>query len=178
MILAVRHPKPAIDPGICYGRLDVPLAMPPAQAAASVLQRHSLADCRVIVSSPLQRARLLAFEIARMMQLEVVIEPRIAEMDFGDWENAAWSAIPRIDIDAWAADPLGYRPGGGETVHELQERVLGALRDRSQESALWVTHAGPMRCLYAHVSRAPLADCLNHPIAYGEVLEIPAGRNA
>lgn len=44
-------------------------------------------------------------------------------MGFGAWEMRAWNAIPRAEVDAWAADLLHYRPDGGENVLDMACRV-------------------------------------------------------
>lgn len=172
MIVAVRHPKPDISPGICYGRLDVAPAMPMIPATGDVHRRIGKVDH--IVSSPLRRAHAFAMELARLFGVDVELEPKLQEMHFGRWEGVAWQDIPREEIDAWASDPLGYRPGDGETVAELNSRVLAVRRERSTRlgTSLWVTHAGPMRCLYADKRGQSLAQCLDQPFPYGEVLEI------
>jgi alpha-ribazole phosphatase len=104
------------------------------------------------------------------------VEPRLQELNFGAWEGLAWDAIPREEIDAWAADPLGYRPRGGETVNELASRVEQAWRQATATARheLWITHAGPMRCLYALTMGQPLAQCLDRRFDYGEVLDLRA----
>lgn len=172
MIVAVRHPKPDISPGICYGRLDVAPEMPMMPAPDDVHERLGKIDR--IVSSPLRRAHVFARALAATLGLDVELEPRLQEMDFGRWEGVAWQDIPRGEIDAWAIDPLAYRPGGGETVDELNARVLAVRREwmETPGTSLWVTHAGPMRCLYAGLHGQSVATSLNQPFAYGELLQL------
>lgn len=174
MIVAVRHPKPAIGASICYGQLDVALAEPPSAVAKALIERLAAFRLDRIVTSPLQRARHLAHAVAEGLGLSLDVEPRLQELNFGAWEGLAWDAIAREEIDAWAADPLGYRPRGGETVGELSARVEQLWREAaaSGRHELWITHAGPMRCLYALAKKQPLAQCLDQRFAYGEVLEL------
>lgn len=172
MIVAVRHPAPAIAGSICYGQLDVGLAAPVADSVARILSRLPSGGFDRIVASPLQRARLVGEALARHFGLELTTEPRLQELTFGSWEGREWAAIARDEIDAWAADPLGYRAGGGETVSELAQRVGAVWREASAGATrqLWITHAGPMRCLYAESAGLPLADCLDKAIAYEDAL--------
>lgn len=176
MIVAVRHPKPAIAASICYGQLDVALAEPPAAAAKALIDQLAPQRIDRIVASPLQRARHLAQAVAEGLRLSLDVDPRLQELNFGVWEGLAWDAIPREDIDAWAADPLGYRPRDGETVGELASRVEQVWREAAAiaRHELWITHAGPMRCLYALTRDQPLAQCLDQRFDYGEVLELGA----
>ena len=53
----IRHPRPLIAPGVCYGRLDV-AAEDPLPIAATL--RALLPADAPVWSSPLQRCRLLA----------------------------------------------------------------------------------------------------------------------
>jgi alpha-ribazole phosphatase len=107
-------------------------------------------------------------------------DARLAEMDFGSWELRAWDAIPRSEVDAWAADLLHYRPGGAECVLDVARRVaafIDDLRQAGHAQALLVCHAGTIRLLSAMRDGLPLEEAaLNaartpHRIAYGEVVD-------
>ena len=72
-------------------------------------------------------------------------------MDFGAWEGLRWDAIPRTELDAWAADLMHARPHGGETVAELAARTRAVLGDlaRGPRPVLAVTHAGVVKAARA-----------------------------
>ena len=144
----VRHPRPRVDPGVCYGRLD--LAAENADAVAAVL-RAELPPGLPVWSSPLARCRVLAEALHESPR----VDARLAEMDFGDWEGRAWDDIPRGELDAWAADVAGYAPPGGETPRALQRRALDFVAGLEVPEAVVVTHAGVMRTLVAHVRGLP-----------------------
>jgi alpha-ribazole phosphatase len=139
----IRHPRPLVEPGICYGRLDVAGEHP--ELAAARLLRELPAGLPVY-SSPLRRCR----ELAEQLQSQPIIDARLAEMDFGDWEGRAWDAIPRREIDAWAADVAGYAPPGGESPAAVQQRALAFVAGLQVPEAVLVTHAGVIRVLLAH----------------------------
>ena len=174
----VRHPKPDVAPGLCYGRTD--LAVVPEQLAHTAAELGaSLAPDATLYSSPLQRCRDLAVALAAQRGgMAPLLDPRLAEMDFGAWEMQPWDAIPRDQIDAWAADPAGYRPGGGETVLEMAARVSAFHADvqRQQRDAVIVCHAGTMRLLAACRAGLPLRETAlraaqhANAIAYGGTL--------
>ena len=171
LILVARHPRPLVGARICYGRTDVELAEPAEHGATALIAAAGEDPIERIVSSPLSRAWLVAQAVARETGAPVHADDRLAEMDFGTWENQAWSAIPRAEIDAWAADPLRYRPGGGENVEAVLRRVRRAWTGvaSSEANTLVVTHAGPMRCLL-HIGRGmPLLQAIGVGIAYGAV---------
>ena len=166
LILVARHPRPRIASRICYGRTDVPLAEPPELGAATLIAAASDPIER-IVRSPLGRALLVAQAAA-----PAHTPPRRPELGGGAWDNHPGSAIPRPETAAGAADPLRYRPGGGESVDTVLRRVRRAWTGiaSSEANTLVLTHAGPIRCLL-HIGRGiPILDAIQASIAYGEVL--------
>ena len=80
---------------------------------------------------------------------------------------------------AWAADPLRYQPGGGESVADVLRRVRRAWTGiaSSADTTLLVTHAGPIRCLLHVALRVPILEAIQASIAYGSVTRIGAGRD-
>ena len=155
---------------ICYGRTDVPLAEPPETGAAALI-RAAADPVERIVTSPSSRALLVARAVAARTGAPLHADDRLQEMDFGAWEGRLWSALPRPEIDAWAADPVGYRPGGGESVEQVLARLRRAWTGiaSSSDTTLVVTHAGPIRCLLHLAAGVPLLDAIAASIAYGAV---------
>lgn len=178
LILAARHPRPRVGSRICYGRLDVALAEPAAVGAAALIAAAGDPIERII-ASPLARAQEVARVVAACTGAPLRTDDRLAEMDFGAWEGQAWSAISRAEIDAWAADPLRYRPGGGEAVADVLLRVRRAWTGiaSSADTTLLVTHAGPIRCLLHVALKVPILEAIQASIAYGSVTRIGAGRD-
>ncbi len=175
LILAARHPRPRVGSRICYGRLDVALAEPAATGAAALIAaaRDSIER---IVTSPLSRAQDVARAVAAQTGAPLHTDDRLAEMDFGAWEGQAWATISRAEIDAWAADPLRYQPGGGEAVADVLRRVRRAWTGiaSSADTTLVVTHAGPIRCLLHVALGVPILDAIQASVAYGSVTRIEA----
>lgn len=152
-LILVRHPQPDVAPGICYGSSDIPaaaaaLAEGYAQLAAELTP--ALAAGMRLYSSPLRRCTGLAALLGGFTP-----DARLVEMDFGAWELRAWSDIPHNEVDAWAADLLDYRPGGGETVREVAARVQSFL-DELRHDAIIVCHAGTIRLISAMAAGEPL----------------------
>ena len=90
-----------IEPGICYGRLDVDCV--DITIAADRL-RPLLPRGIPLFSSPLRRARQLAEALAP----KILVDSRLSEIDFGEWEGRRWDQIERHQLDAWAGDILGF----------------------------------------------------------------------
>jgi alpha-ribazole phosphatase len=148
-VILLRHTRPAVAEGTCYGRTDLGLTTGFAEDLAAVLD--GLPEVGAVATSPLARCRRLAEAIAAARGLELTVEPRLVEFDFGAWEGRRWAEIARAELDAWAADFQHARPHGGETVAELAARVAAALAaaPRGRPPLLWVTHAGVARAAAA-----------------------------
>ncbi len=168
-MILLRHTRPAVAEGTCYGRTDLDLPADfPDHAAAAIA---ALPPVSRIVSSPLSRCLRLAEAVASARGLDLSVDPRLAEMDFGAWEGLPWSAIPRDEVDAWAADFHGARPHGGESVADLAARVRAALAGTTprRPPVLWVAHSGVARAAAALTGAAQGWDTA---IAFGGVLDL------
>lgn len=156
----IRHPRPLIAAGLCYGRLDIAAENDPALAAAL---RAELPPGLPVWSSPLRRCR----ELAAALHPAPQIDERLAELDFGAWEGRPWDAIPRPELDAWAADVAGYAPPGGESPRALQARALAFVDSLAVDEAVVVTHAGVIRTLLAWARKLPPERWCELDFAYG-----------
>ena len=86
-LILVRHPKPNCEKGLCYGRLDLECDAAALDAAASRLT--DIARGHRIVSSPSRRA----LDLAARLGGAAVLEPRLQELHFGDWEGRRWQDL-------------------------------------------------------------------------------------
>ncbi len=167
-VFLIRHPSPLIEPGICYGRLDVDCKAP--QTCAGLL-KPQLPDGIPVFSSPLRRARRLA----EMLAPSVIFDDRLREIDLGDWEGRRWEDIDHRQLDSWAADITNFTPPGGESVAALCTRVLdfaSALELRNVQNAAIVSHAGVMRVLQGHWQRLPAESWMKLEFGFGELLRL------
>lgn len=146
----LRHARVRLPEGTCYGASDI-AADAQATAAAARLWAERAPAQRVVHHSPLQRCEQLALALQALRpDLTLKPDPRLRELDFGDWEGRPWSAVGREAMDAWLADFAHARPGGhGESVAALMARVGAAFDDwrASERDALWITHAGVIRAV-------------------------------
>ncbi|MCK6585261.1 MAG: histidine phosphatase family protein [Anaerolineales bacterium] len=133
--------------GRYQGQSDVPLnekGRAQAKALAEQLKGQTFA---AIFSSDLMRARDTAEAIANAFGLPVQIEPRLREINQGEWEGVLVEDIKARYAEIWSQrtmDPASVRPPGGETVSEVAERVYAALDDIARryprENVLVVSH--------------------------------------
>ena len=112
------------------GRGDIPLTETgklQAKAAAQRLAARGGAD--LIVTSPLQRARLTADAVAAATGAPVQVDDGWIEADFGEWEGLSYAeAMERWpdEVTAWMQD-TSVAPPGGESFAAAGRRVLAAL---------------------------------------------------
>ena len=148
----VRHARPLVESGVCYGALDVA-----ADSEATAQAAHALAAALPqglpVAYSPLQRCEQLA-QTLRWLRPDLTFKPdvRLVEMDFGQWEGVPWDQIPRAAMDAWTADFGEHCFGGVESANAVLRRVASAWHDTWSEmgeaggrGAVWITHAGVIR---------------------------------
>lgn len=164
----IRHPRPDVPPGVCYGQADVGLAEDASDVAARL--RPLLPVDYVLHASPLARARLLAEALGTP-----VLDARLKEIHFGDWELRSYADIGTA-IDAWADDPLGFRAPGGESARDMSARVLhwlDALRAAAPAApVVVVAHGGPLRAIAGHLLGLPPERWLGLDFACGHVTRI------
>ncbi len=144
----IRHPKPVVPAGVCYGQLDLAAENP---IAITSRLRAELPAGLPVWSSPLRRCA----ELAAALHPQPLLDQALAEMNFGEWEGRRWDDIPRQEIDAWAADVAGYVVPGGESALDLQQRALNFVSGLTVPEAVLVTHAGVIRVLMAHWQGLP-----------------------
>ena len=170
----VRHARPVVENGLCYGALDVA-----ADAQETVVAAQRLAQVLPpaidVLTSPRSRCTQLAQELAAARaDLPARIEPRLAEMDFGGWEGRAWNSLERSELDAWAGDFAHYPAGRtGESSAQFIARV-GQLFDESRQAGrdqAWIAHGGVFKVilLCQRGLRAPaVADWPSQSLAWGD----------
>jgi alpha-ribazole phosphatase len=149
-----------VAPGVCYGRLDVPVT---DQAAVASLVARLAGRGGTVWTSPAQRCRVVADAIGA-----AVVDQRLQELDFGDWEGLAWDDVPRAALDAWAADVAGFAPPGGESGTALIARVSAFTSALPSGDHVVVTHGGPLKVLTALLRSLPV-DLLAPPPAMGSI---------
>jgi alpha-ribazole phosphatase len=173
LLYLIRHPRPVAADGTCYGREDLEVDPEAVAAAADSIRaqipRHDLREAGIF-TSPLSRCLALARGLAAPR--EPMIAEDLLEMNFGCWEGRRWDALPRDELDAWAEDVWGYRPGGGESaamVARRWQRWSRELQSVGRQPAIAVTHAGFIQVALACNGRWSAAALATQSVAFGSV---------
>ncbi len=144
------------------GRGDIPLTETGRLQAKAAAQRLAArGGVNLIVSSPLQRARLTAEAVAAATGAPVQVDDGWIEADFGEWEGLSYAeAMERWPgaVTAWMKD-TSIAPPGGESFAAAGRRVLAALNRLLARSGpgrvVVVSHVTPMKTVLRHALLAP-----------------------
>ncbi|TGV02728.1 alpha-ribazole phosphatase [Flavivirga rizhaonensis] len=170
-IYIIRHTTPDIEKGICYGQTDLDLAGTFPKEFKTVKQQIPDGTYH-IKSSPLKRCVLLA----NHLEPHVLLDDRLKELDFGDWEMKAWNNISEETLNPWMKDFVNVRVPNGESYVELASRVNAFFEDfiksHDEKDLIIVSHAGPIRTFLSSILNIPLEKSFNIKIQYGDVFHL------
>ena len=115
------------------GRADVPLnETGMAQARATGERVAGEWKPVAVYSSPLSRAVRTAEAIAQHFGLPVQARPKLADIDYGEWQgltpDEARVRWPQ-EVEAWYSAPQDARIPGGETLAALRARAMAEIRE-------------------------------------------------
>ena len=167
-VFLIRHPRPLIGTGICYGQIDVDCEDP---LPVATRLRTKLPKGIPVISSPLSRAR----KLAERLDPGTRIDPRLSEINFGEWEGKSWDDIGREALEVWARDVLNFAPPGGESVARLQQRAIEFAVTLDMPRVALVTHAGIIRALIGYWRQLPFEEWTQLTVDFGDMTEIETG---
>jgi len=136
-----RHARPHGVAGRCIGRTEVCVDRRKSKRLAHRIRAWARRNTApyVVITSPLQRGADVGRWLARW-GWQHRQDTRLLELDFGNWDGRRWAGIEVAEIDAWCADFVNARPGGGEPLAALLERCAAFFADSPR--ACVVGHAG------------------------------------
>jgi len=149
-------------------RIDIELSDAGRAQARALAARLAGIPFEQIVASPLVRARETAEIVAmtRPTPMQLLVDPRLAEMDYGEWEGKTYAEIDATDAArrrAWEADPATIRCPGGESAEDVAERatsfLAGLLAKHGDEHPASDTTAPPVLAV-AHSSFNRILVCV------------------
>ncbi len=174
----IRHGHVSADPpGAFYGGAEIPLSPQGREEARQAARSLRTVHLDRLVSSPLSRALFGA----RVIQeghpgLQLEQESRIREIDRGRWVGLTPEQVEASypgELAAHERDPRDWRAHGGESLGDLQARVLQALKTLRRVTpagtVALVSHLWPIRAILAQ-ERGLLLD-----LRAWEQVEVPTG---
>ncbi len=177
-LLLIRHAESSWNAaGRWQGHADPPLSDRGRRQAHALARELARETIDVLASSDLLRAAETAAIVGRARGLPPQLNPRLRELDLGDWEGLTRDEIERKAAALLRrfddADPE-VRPGGGENLRELEQRAVAAVSELVEANpgrcVAVVTHLGVIRALlpesefdnasWRSLSSAALIDCV------------------
>jgi len=166
----VRHAEVVSEHrGRLYGGSDVPLSPEGLAAGRALAPALAAAPLDAVLSSPLQRARLLAQEVAALAGVPLLVEPGFRELDRGRWTGLSPAELEARSPGALArytADPERCGAPEGERESQLSARVWAALQriadERPGQHLLLVAHAHVLRVIMARLAGWTAAQSMQH----------------
>jgi probable phosphoglycerate mutase len=162
-IFLVRHGETVWHADNRYaGRTDVALTPRGREQAERLAEWGTGAQLDAIWCSTLSRARDTAAAVAAATGLELQVDARLCELDFGRAEGLTAGDMRQVFPEALAAfqaDPVAHHLPEGEHPRAALERALSCLRaiERAQPEGrvLVVAHTTLIRLVLCHLLRIP-----------------------
>jgi probable phosphoglycerate mutase len=155
-VVLVRHGVTAQTGPLLSGRKPgIPLSEHGVEQAESAATRLARLTITTVYASPIERTTQTAECIAARLGLAVTPLDGVIEADYGDWTGGAIAELAKTD--EWkvvqVAPSLARFPGG-ESIREMQARMVGAIDDvvarHPHETVVVVSHADPIKSAIAH----------------------------
>lgn len=147
--------------GLYQGHSDPPLNKEGRAQIKSLADGFADKEPQIIFSSPLKRALKSADILNKDLDLEIIVDDRIKEISFGEWEGETYDEIVKKYPEAfewWKKDMANFRPEGGESLAELQARVrefFEEIKERPEDVIAVVAHGGVIRAFMVELMGVP-----------------------
>ncbi len=147
-LFLVRHGETSWNRAeIFRGRIDVKLNEHGVEQAKRTAEALRSIDLAAVYSSPLSRALETARHIAAPHGLEVRVDDRLTDLDYGKWQGCSHEEIREKYVDLynlWQTAPHKMRFEGGESLADVELRALEALDEiaslHNGQNVVVVTH--------------------------------------
>ena len=168
----LRHGE--LEGGVKYrGCVDDPLTTAGRASMEHIWERLQN-DIDLVISSPLERCQQPARDWAEAAGIPCEIDPRVAEMHYGEWEGLTSEEImaryPGM-LEKWRVNPEAVQVPGGESAEQLRDRVAAfwseICEQHDEKHLLVVAHSGSLRMLLAHILDAPIISTRHLQMPYG-----------
>lgn len=171
-IYLVRHTRPDVAKGVCYGQADIGVT-DSFLHEADIIRQHLPTSVATVHSSPLQRCSKLASYLYPDYPLQ--LHDSLMEINCGHWELRAWDDIPKTETEPWMADFVNVRIPGGENYVDLYQRVTHTFHVLSRQHlpAVIVAHGGVIRSILSAITHTSLQDSFQaFTLHYGCVIKV------
>ncbi len=163
-LILLRHGRStANNAGVLAGRTPgVGLDAHGRAQAEPLVERLAPLPLAAVVSSPLQRCWETVAPLAQARELEVTVDDRFVEVDYGEWTGRELRKLGKEPLwKVGQAHPSAVVFPGGEGRVALQARAVGAVREWDAKlAAEHGPHVVWLVCTHGDLVKAVLADAL------------------
>ncbi len=138
----------------CHGQYDSTITDNGYRQIAALAKRMAEVPVDAAYASDLTRTQTTALAVTRTHGLTLRLEPRLREVGVGGWEDKTWTWLGKFDTErlvAFNTDAQRWSVEGGETMAQVRDRMLAALRDiiaaHPDQSVAVVSHGMALRAL-------------------------------
>lgn len=135
-----------------------------------------------LFSSPMTRAIESGKIISSFLNKPIQLLQGIEEIDFGKWEGKSYRELmdehPE-EFSHWIDNSLSMRPPGGESLEDLQKRVLKSISfikdaalENTEKNIVMVSHRGPLVVVLLNFLGLGLDKFWNYKIERGSISKL------
>lgn len=156
-IYFLRHTTLDIEDNIFYGQTDVDVSSNFINEVKIIKKKIDGEGINLkkilVISSPLKRC----VKLATALNVSFKIDPRIKELDLGDWEMKLMSSIEKSEIEKWQNNLMEYKVPNGESNKNFLKRLNRFLKDilKFEQDVLLVAHAGSINGMISILTKEP-----------------------
>jgi probable phosphoglycerate mutase len=173
MLYLLRHGAIDWPEAECFiGQTDAPLSAQGRLQARCWRKELRKLELTAVWSSDLRRAAETAEIIFAGRNAAFQTCRQLREIQLGEWDGLPRARLRENQPGLWFArgkDIAGFRPPGGESFRDLQQRVVPLVMGiavQTPGSACIVTHAGVIRVLICHFLQMPLSNLFRIRLDY------------
>lgn len=144
------------------GGIDAPLDGLGRRQAEAFARHQRGRIWTAIYTSTRRRAQQTARPVAELGGAPLCIDPRLDEIDYGDWQGASKTELASRDpntLRRWLEDPSSGAPGGERVVTvaaRMMEAITDIARRHPEGDVLVVSHKTALRALICVLLQIPL----------------------
>ena len=142
---------------VFQGQTDYDITEKGAKQLECLAKRFENIHIDKVYASPLTRTQKTAKSVADPKGLPIVLDERLREIHFGDFENAPYDDFKNLYPEygeKWLNTPWEFETPNGEKMTEIYERIWEAFKDIIKENegkaVLLASHGCAIRNLLCH----------------------------
>lgn len=174
-IILLRHTSSKDNETRVFSSPSTPLSALGKEQINTLLEKKY--PVKIIYSSPYKRSLELAEAIAIKFDLPLIVDQRLGEIDFGEFEGKTFEQIENLypqEVKQWMEDPWNFAYPGGEDFHNMRSRVQRFYKELNQ-SCLIISHQALMLSLMSEILEYSYTDLSRFYLGSGARVHLTSG---